>query len=145
MTARQAGQSQSACRKDQIDPLAALLSYLECHPPPPLAPASAGGSGEAVDTEEEVEHVLLEIEGCGELHGELRLEVRAAHAAVAFVRGSGTGTRRLVLRLSGLMWCAQGLDTAMPSVICAGRSLVGTWDEDIGSTMVFDRRALEQV
>ena len=40
---------------------------------------------------------------------------------------------------------SQGLDTATPSVTCEGRSIPGFWDEDLGSTLVFDRRKLEEV
>lgn len=68
MTALPAG-PQPASQKgtDEADALGKLISQLESLPPPPATPASAD--------EEEVHYVLLELDGGGELHGELGVEV----------------------------------------------------------------------
>ena len=81
-------------------------------------PATAPDTGAAADAEEETEYVFVSLEGAPEAQGDFDNE------------------EEIIL---------EGLLTDAPRVTIGGVPYVGEYDEDIGSTLYFDRSRLQQV
>lgn len=100
------------------------------------AAASPAAARDVEEEEEEVEYVLLSVEGGSQapLAGDVTLEVRRRRTRAH--RSSLTETARTH---------PQGLLTDAPRVTIGNTAYQGTFDEDVGSTMLFDRSSLKRL
>jgi hypothetical protein len=99
---------------------------------------------EEEEGEEEEVYVLLDFSSAElppgvELRGDLAIDVRRTTSR-CFARAPPRArpTRSLVF------FCTQALDTAAPTIQLGEHVLRGTYEEDIGSTLIFDRSKLKR-
>ena len=103
--------------------------------------ADQENGGEEEEEEEEV-YVLLDFSSAElppgvELRGDLAIDVRRTSPCLARAPPRARLTR-------GPVFCTQALDTAAPTIQLGEHVLRGTYEEDIGSTLIFDRSKLKR-